>query len=213
MDRTKQRKIYYIPGIISSTILPIAFIILASREIKERTLSGLPIVLADTNLPKRFPEIFKNFKNNFPPKRNYLDINLTGDNQNDKIKLDFAQIRVREILLQNDTANGLRFKFGNSSQYWTFVNAIDILRFEKAKTYMPLDNDLWFYHFTPDTTLVNWICGTTYSDIVYVKPKVSFWTKATKWTNDTWKSSREIVSAFMVFLFLFIMFKRQKNGR
>lgn len=78
---------------------------------------------------------------------------------------------------------------------------------------MPLDNDLWFYHFPPDTTFVNWVCGTTYSDIVYIEPKVPFWTKATKWTSDIWKSSWEINSGFIIFLFLALIFGRQKNDR
>ena len=213
MDKPKGKKIYYILGIISLTLLPVIFIIFANKEIKERTLTVLPIVLADTNLPNKFPEIFKNFNHSFPPKRNYIDINLTGNNQNDKIKLDFAQIRIREIVSQNDSANGLHFKFGDSSQYWTFVKAVDILRFEKAKTYMPLDNDLWFYHFPPDTTSVNWICGTTYSDIVYIEPKISVWIKAAKWADNIWKSSWEIISAFITFLFLVLILRRQKNGR
>lgn len=211
MDRPKLNKIYYIPGIFSLIILPIVFITFAQRAIKDSTLSVLPIALADTNLPKKFPEIFKDFENSFPPKRNYLDINLTGDNQNDKIKLDFAQIRIREILSKNDSTNGLHFKFGDSSEYWTFVRALDMLRYEKAKTYMPLDNNLWFYHFPPDTTLVNWICGTTYSDIVYFESKFSFWKKVTKWTSDIWKSSWEIISAFITFLFFVIRFMLQKK--
>lgn len=213
MDRPKRKKIYYIPGIMSLTILPIAFILFTDKEIKQKRLTVLPIVLADTNLPKKFPESFKKFNGSFPPKRNYVDINLTGDNQNDKIKLDFAQIRIREILSQNDTTNGLHFKFGDSSQYWTFIKAVDILRFEKAKTYMPLDNDLWFYHFPPDTKVVSWICGTTYSDIVYIEPKVSWWTKVTKWTSDIWKSSWQLISAFIGFLLSILVLQRQKNGR
>ena len=136
-----------------------------------------------------------------------------GDNQNDKIKLDFAQIRIREILLQNDSTNGLHFRFGDSSQYWTFIKAVDILRFEKAKTYIPLDNDLWFFHFPPDTTIVSWICGTTYSDIVYIVPKVSWWTQAKKWTSDIWISSWQIILGFIAFLFSIFILGRQKNGR
>jgi hypothetical protein len=211
MDRPKRNKVYYVPGIISLTILPVAFTMFANKEIKQRTVSVLPIVFANTNLPKKFPEFFKDFNYSLPPKRNYLNINLTGNQQHDNIKLDFAQIRIREILSQNDSVNGVHFKFGDSSQYWSFVRTVDILRFEKAKTYLPLDNDLWFYHFPPDTTLVNWICGTMDCYTVYIDPKVSFWTKATKRTREIWKSSWQIISAFIAFLLLSLMFKIQKN--
>lgn len=95
MDRPKRKHIYYIAGIISLTILPIAFIFFADIEIKKRTLTVLPILLEDKNLSKKFPKIFKKFS--FPPKRKYNDMNFNGDNQKDKIKLDFAQIRMAKF--------------------------------------------------------------------------------------------------------------------
>jgi hypothetical protein len=212
MDRPKRKKIYYIPGIISLIIIPITFLLFANREIKQKTLTVLPIVFTDTNFPKRFPEAFKKFNGNFPPKRNYIDISFNGDNQKNKIKLDFAQVRIREILSQNDSTNGLHFKFGESSQYWTFIKVVDILRFEDAKTYMAIDNDIWFYQFPPDTTTVNWICGT-YSDIVYLEPKVSWWTHAKMWTTNIWKSSWQIILEFIVFLFSIFVFRRKRNDK
>ena len=213
MDRVKREKIYYIPGIISLTILPFLFIHFADRELKEKSVGVIPLVLADTNLPKKFPQAFKDYKGTFPPKRNYIDITFTGNETDDRIKLDFAQIKVREILSANDPANGLHFHFGDNSRYWTFVKAIDILKTAGAKTYMPLDNDLWFYHFPPDTTVINWICGTTYSDVVYEKPKVSWWTKAVTWTSGILKSSWQIILGFIAFLFSIHILRRQKNGR
>ena len=82
---------------------------------------------------------------------------------------------------------------------------------------MPLDGNLWFLSFSPDTTIVNWICGTTYNDVFIDKPKVSWWTKATKWTIDIWRRSWEIISAFIIFLFsIFVwafQFRQTNNAR
>lgn len=72
---------------------------------------------------------------------------FSGNKKDNKIKLVFARIKIRDILFTNDTVNGVHFQFSDSSQYWTFVKSIDILRAEGAKTYMPLGKDLWFYHF------------------------------------------------------------------
>jgi len=211
MVKEKRKKLYYIPGIISLTVLPILFIYFADIEISSRTVGIIPIVVADTNLSKKFPDIFKDYKGTFPPKRNYVDIILTGDEATDKIKLDFAQVKIGETLAANDSINGLHFHFSDSSRYWTFIKAIDILRTEGAKTYMPLDNDLWFYHFPPDTTIENWICGTTYNTVVYEK-ETSWWTKILSQVTHCWQSSWQLIIAFAAFLTATFIF-RQKNGR
>jgi hypothetical protein len=211
MDKARRKRIYYIPGIISLAILPFIFILFADKEIKAKSLGVIPLVLADTNLPNKFPELFKDYKGTFPPKRNYSDIVFTGSEKSDKIKLDFSQIKIREILSANDSTNGIHFQFTDSSQYWTFVKSIDILRIEGAKTYMPLDKDLWFYHFPTDTTIVNWICGTTYSDIVYNKPKINWWTTTTDWAYDIWKTSWQIILSFAGFLFFGVYNKATKE--
>ena len=87
----------------------------------------------------------------FLPKRNYIDINITGDKENDEMKLDFAHLKIRDIISHNNYTNGVHFKFGDSSEYWSLIKAIDILRFEQAKTYILIDNNLWFFQSLPDT--------------------------------------------------------------
>ena len=147
----KRKKIYYIPGIISLAILPIAFVYFANREMKARTFTVLPISMADTNLLIKYPGLFKRDNGHFPPLRNYTDIALTGDNIEDRSSLKFAQVKIREILSKNDTMNGVYFKFAVNSQFWTFIKTLDILKMEGARTFMPIDNNIWFYYFAPDT--------------------------------------------------------------
>ncbi|HSC53755.1 MAG TPA: hypothetical protein VLC98_09050 [Phnomibacter sp.] len=210
MDRVGRKKIYYVPGIISLIILPFLFTHFAEKEIKSNSVGVMRIFLADTNLPKKFPEVFRDFKIEFPPKRNYTDIDFTGNEKSDKIKLDYAQIKIREILSANDSVNGVHFKFSDSSKYWAFVKSIDVLRTEGAKTYMPLDNDLWFYHFPPDTTNVNFICGTNY--IVLERPEINWWKKTTVLIESIWESSWQIIVLFAGFIFSVFMIKRKGNG-
>ena len=152
MDKSKRLGKFYVPGIISLTLLPLIFFSFANKEIKRRTLTILPIFIADTNLLKTYLPFLESNRP-FLPTRKYADINFTGNIDIDKIKLSFAQIRINEILSQNDSISGLHFKFGDNSQYGTFVNTIDILRFEKAKTYIALENNLWFLYVPPDTTV------------------------------------------------------------
>src|SRR5688572_20842892 len=150
------KKFYYIPGIFSLIIVPVLFYYYGSHYIKTLHQGTIDLFWFDPELTKKYPEVFSG---QYPEKRNYIDIQLTGEEQRDKVKLDFAQVRIREILAHNDSINGLHFNFSSESEYWSFVKALDILGAEGAKTYMPYENDLWFYHTPPDTTIQVWTCG------------------------------------------------------
>jgi hypothetical protein len=149
MDKPKRKKIYYIPGIISLTLLTMAFFFFAKREIRQSNIWAIPIVWADTTFMNKQDIVFSKFKGNFPPKRNYTDIVITGSGD-DEIKQAYFQMKIREILKVNDTLSGLHFIFEDNATYGSFVQTVDILRIEGAKTYMPLENNLWFYHFQVD---------------------------------------------------------------
>ena len=95
---TKRKKIFYIPGIVSLIMVPFLFIPLAENLIKEKSFVVIPIVFADTIFLKKFPKVFKRYKQTFPPKRIYTQIIFTGKETYDRVKLDFAQIRIREML-------------------------------------------------------------------------------------------------------------------
>lgn len=141
----RRSKIYYVPGMISLIFLPIFYIYFASIELKSRTITSIPLVLADTLYVKQHPKVFEKFRGHYPPKRTYTLIELTGNHEIDLAKLKYAQIRIKEILISNDTINGLHFKFNSKSEYGMFVKIIDLLRLEGAKSYMLLDYSLWFY--------------------------------------------------------------------
>lgn len=87
------------------------------------------------------------------PVRQFVEIHLTGNDIEDKIKLDFAQLEVRQIVAKNDTIKGVHFHFGDHSKYWTLVRALDICFIEKAGTFVPNGNDLWMFRFIPKPRL------------------------------------------------------------
>lgn len=147
----KRKKIFYVPGIISLAIIPLIFSHYAQNAIQVRSITTLPIFMADTSLFSKFPELFARFDGHIPPRRNYLDIIITGSNPNDEIKLDFVRVRVKEMISQNDLLNGIHFKFQKTSRFGAYVRVIDLLRSEGAKTFMPLNDDIWFYNLKPDT--------------------------------------------------------------
>ena len=209
MGQVKREKINYIPGIISLFILPFLFIHYANKEIKRKSLFVMPVLFADKSLPEKYPGIYKL---PFPPKRNYMSINFTGDKMDDRIKLAFSQIRIREILSMNDSTSGLQFHFGDNSQYETFVKAIDILRIENAQFYVPLEKDIWFYHIPPDrTTFSYFLCGTTYTIVDQEMTRVSLWENAEIIFFKIWKTSWQIMLAFIAFILSNLIIRKMKK--
>jgi hypothetical protein len=84
------------------------------------------------------------FKDMFPV-RMYTDINFNGNEKDDKIKLAFAELGVREIVSTNDTLRGLRFYFRDSATFGTFFSLLTILQENRAKYYVPVDGCIWFF--------------------------------------------------------------------
>lgn len=77
------------------------------------------------------------------PNINSTDINLTGNDINDKEKLDFARLQIRDLVKSNDSLKGVHFHFGINAKYWTFIRSIEMCKFEKAEVYIPYKNDIW----------------------------------------------------------------------
>ncbi len=172
----------------------------------------LPIVLADTALNSKQGPMFSDFHRRSLPKRSYLDIVFTGEKHDDKIKLEFAQLRIREILITGDTLNGLHFFFGNSSSYGTFVETIDKLRLEGAETYMPVDNNLWFFHLQPEKVVNTEYGCFLCDDVIVVKPRVHWWMLAKEKCIKIWLAAWQIIVLYVCFIISILALRRQKNG-
>lgn len=217
MTTPKHKKQFYIPGIISMTILPFIFISFANKKIQKKPPILTRVYFANKNFGRYFSAMTEKSDDAFPPKRKYIEINLSGNDKADQIKLDFAQIRVRKLLTQKDYDNGIHFRFGDSAGYWTFVKAICILHFEKAKTFAPIDNDLWFYQLPPDTTptinATQLFHGGLVNDVVYYEPKISWWVKQKEQAIKILKSSWQMMLAFPIYIGLTIAFMRSKTNR
>jgi hypothetical protein len=144
MHMINRRKIFYVPGTISLAFVPLLFIYFANKQQKEIPTSVISIFWADTNYLKK-NNFYGRLYNIFPASRNYVEIKLTGNNKDDRAKLDFSRSRIREILAANDSTRGLHFIFMDGAEYRTFIKVLDILITEGATTYMCIDNSLWFY--------------------------------------------------------------------
>jgi hypothetical protein len=149
MKILKHKKKYYTPGLISSAILSVVFYMVIMSATKPSGVRCIRVFFPDTAYLRR-QNASTGIKEEIPPKRNYTDIMFTGTLETDKIKLAFAQVRIREIIKTNDTLNGVHFLFSDSANYGTFVVVINMLNNENAKRWLPVDNHLWYFEYSQE---------------------------------------------------------------
>ena len=145
MRRTN--KLYFTPEMVCLLLLPLQLI----HYVKEyenqiyRQERALSLFWLDSSLIKKHPGFI-----DLPKiKRTYLTITFNESLTENNIKLAYAQLRIREILSNNDSINGIHFQFTDQAEYGTFVKLLDILIMERAKHYVPNENDLWFFYKPP----------------------------------------------------------------
>ena len=126
-------RLYY-PGLISLILLPILCIYYFYQNHAFDKLNAMQVVcptLGDMD------SIF------WRPNINYINITLTGNDQDDKEKLGQAQLQIRKLVVSEDTTTGIHIHFGDESKYWTLVRILDLCSIENAEHYGLYENDFW----------------------------------------------------------------------
>lgn len=135
----RRRKLHYPVGLLSLALLPLLFMwTLNSYHVFD------DLRVLEITWPQRFEDIHSSIYPIYKtPDRVYIDINLTGDAEEDNIKLDFAQLEIRNMIATHDTIKGVHFHFNNEAKYRSFVRAIDICKMENANRYIANRNNIW----------------------------------------------------------------------
>lgn len=172
----------------------------------------MKVVWFDTALLNRQAKLDTNLAVQFPPNRNFLDVAFTGNQSDDRTKLDYSKIRIREILNSGDTLNGVHFLFGDSSNYGTVVGAFDNLQATGAERYITGEKDIWFWHVPPDTVKpLDYECLLC-NDVVYVEPEIPWWIKANESISYVWKTSWQLILLYCSFVVSTVVLRRKANG-
>jgi hypothetical protein len=152
IEPLKRKKIYYVPGMISLVLLPILLIYFSKNAKIIRYPKTFSIFLYNEKYAKKHPGYSRQYRDHFPPLRDYAIINLTGQKVEDEKRFAYAEKQIRKILAEKDTLNGVQFFFSKDSNFGEFTETLDILNVNRAKYYMITDNLIWFYYLSPDTT-------------------------------------------------------------
>ncbi|MFZ4401809.1 MAG: hypothetical protein ACOYO1_17400 [Bacteroidales bacterium] len=138
-------RLYYIPGMISLIILPIICICYLKRfhlNDDERTLElAIPCKYNPNDKSElRFDTTLLSQPEN---KRIYQTFKLNGNKKEDKAKLDSFRLSVRKMLLTEDVKNGVHLLFLDSTNYGSFIEAINICKIEGALIYVSYNDNFW----------------------------------------------------------------------
>lgn len=131
----KKRKLFLLPGLAASVLL----MIFMWNFLYVNHFRKLTLIIVPEKFPDWLPPIpYTTF-------RNYHNIHYTGKDLQDNIKLEYARIRIAEIIQQNDTINGLHFTFSDSAKVNIFIHTLDVLKQENAQRYAIDRGEIWFY--------------------------------------------------------------------
>ena len=83
------------------------------------------------------------------PARQFLNIALTGDSCTDRMKLDFGDRYIKEILKSEDKIHGIWFHFSAKSKFVTFVEVLDMCNVDECHMYIASDKGIIVYYVEP----------------------------------------------------------------
>jgi hypothetical protein len=134
-------------GMFSLVFMPILFLNeLDNRNIFRET-GYLTIQWWNLDVSQSNKELLPNKDH---PNREYTKIHLTGNDKQDKIKLDFVQLEIRDLKQTHSLKKGIHVFFDDTAKYWTFVKIFNICAIEKMNYFVPNNNSVWIYFL--DTT-------------------------------------------------------------
>jgi hypothetical protein len=160
-----RRKIFYPAGLISLVLFPALCIWHLNNQGLFKKIGAIDAAYFNHDENYEYSNS-KSFKK-IIASRNYLDIEFTGNKNDDKILLQFAKIKIKWLINSKDTVNGIHFKFTEKAKYWNFVEAIDICQIKNQYPIMD-GNSIWISYHKPfiEETMPSFICGTQVNRII-----------------------------------------------
>ncbi len=149
----KKRKVFFPTGIISLIFLPLFCLVYFYYHHSFQKYSVLELnYLGSKSLRKMNPRFRPVL-----PQREFHRIELTGDTQVDRVKLDYVQVYIREIVARKDTVHGIHLVLKDEVKYTNLVRAIDIPYIEKLEQWWMNEKGIWYFEIPKSSfdTLTN----------------------------------------------------------
>lgn len=139
----QKRQILYPAGLISLIVLPLLCVWYLYGQKSFNKQGAIGIHWWDKELGE-YTLRTHNFR--IHPERNYIEIQITGAENEDREQLAFAEQAIRKFVAAPDTVTGIHFHFNDNSKYWALIRALDICFSEGVHIFIPYENDIWVYN-------------------------------------------------------------------
>ena len=135
--RTKHRKLFYVPGMISLVLIPVLCLFYFSSKKAFKVEGGF-----DLELPSE--EFVISMKENYPfiEQRNKMIFSFNGSLKSEDENIKKFQKVLNQFNHKKDTVNSINVYFGKQMRYEVFIKILDIAEIEKTPTYMVYKNEL-----------------------------------------------------------------------
>lgn len=136
MIPVKQKRIYYVPGLLLLSLLYLSFMLPMREYLSYRRPRTMPIVMPDIEDIERYLG---------KEKRKYVELHLTGNPREDEISLRFARIEIKRQIKMQDTLRGIHLTFSEECRYGTYVELVNMCNVESVASYGGCGNDFWIH--------------------------------------------------------------------
>jgi len=143
-DKKKNKRICYIPGILTLAILPIFFILQVFNYTERTKGYVIPITIIPDKSDNSFNSGYGIPK--APADRKYLLFDFKEDKVIDSLKLLFIENILRGMERGRDTTFGVKMVFNNSLKYRTVIGAINTCLKSNINTFFIKSDTLISYH-------------------------------------------------------------------
>jgi len=145
--RTKHRKLFYVPGMISLVLIPVLCLFYINSKDYQKQYGSVDIWLSDNFMIPDTSDFHKLIT--IHPKRNIKKYYFDGNEKNDKNKLKHLQKRISMFVAEKDSLNSIKIFFGEKMNYQTYINILDIISIEKVNEYMVNPDFIYIVNFSP----------------------------------------------------------------
>lgn len=92
------------------------------------------------------PAIENLYVQKFPPSKDYVDINLTGNALTDKVKIDYVKVLLDEMVTLFDTTRGVHIIFADTAKYESFIEILNFCDQQDGLAYAPYESNFWIFN-------------------------------------------------------------------
>lgn len=151
MKRRSRQKLFYPVGLLSLAVIPVFFFttLVAVYHKKYDPEHTLEINFAKEKSSSEGDSIF--FASTFSKKRNYFIFKLNNDSIHNYYFIEAARKTLNKIKSNQDTVNGIKIEFNDSSKYDDFIKVVDNCYERWPYIFAPSGSNLWALYINVDS--------------------------------------------------------------